>query len=275
MRTQSTADPGRSVPRRESVPSGPNTAAATHKVGTPRRAVAIAFPKNCTLNSWRSQLWLEWFGVRWDRRWAAGERGPSCALRDHNEEEWLLATWRILDYNTHPNPADLSWALEHVTGHRENSQTVTLLMRRYKDRYISKDGPDLREHGLRHSPIVLAAAGSPRVYRSQWERRTAEALTRLGVRWDYESDVFDWRSPRNTSHRYTPDFRLLDFSDTYVEVKGPGGADAPDTIKMRCVREQHPYMTLLLWDPFAIEYLEDATDPQAVLDLLRGTALAA
>lgn len=129
---------------------------------------------------------------------------------------------------------------------------------------------------MRRAPIELASAGTPRSdpFRSEYERRAAAALTRLGIRWAYEPDTLTWRDARNTLHVYTPDFALLDLHDTYVEIKGPAGADAVDTLKMQRVLAWHPSVTLLLWDAAIVDYLEDVTDASALLGLLRTTKAA-
>jgi len=56
--------------------------------------------------------------------------------------------------------------------------------------------------------------------RSSYEIRYAKYLDYIGVRWSYESKVFDLG---NTT--YTPDFYLLDYN-TYIEVKGWWRPDA-------------------------------------------------
>lgn len=124
-----------------------------------------------------------------------------------------------------------------------------------------------------------AAAGSPETggvrFKSPWERRLAAALDRVGVKWAYEPDYFTYSDGASTWRRYWPDFRLDDFTNVYVEVKGPSGADAGDSWKMQRVLANYPQITLLLWDATTIEYIEDVADSSYVIGLLRTTKLAA
>lgn len=132
--------------------------------------------------------------------------------------------------------------------------------------------------GLRQQPEYTAAAGEPFTgikFRSPWERRLAAALDRVGVKWSYEPDWFTYPDGTGRWRRYTPDFRLDDLHNTYVEVKGPSGADAGDSWKMQRVIRNYPALTLLLWDAGTIEYIEDLADATQVLGLLTTTRLAA
>lgn len=159
---------------------------------------------------------------------------------------------------------DRGWQLATVWAARE-ART-----REARDRW---EHPALDERlGLARPGGWVSPPGAPRRFRSEWERRLAEALNRLEVPWEYEPDGFDYHDASGGAHTYTPDFRLVPFSRTYVEVKGPAGASAPDKIKMSRVMAEHPRLTLLLWGPPVIEYLEDIADPGAVVGLLSRTA---
>lgn len=54
-------------------------------------------------------------------------------------------------------------------------------------------------------------------FKSNLEAKTAEALDRLGIRWEYESRCF--RDHRYSGGQYTPDFYLPDVY-TYIEAVG-------------------------------------------------------
>lgn len=122
-----------------------------------------------------------------------------------------------------------------------------------------------------------AAAGLPdgAFFRSPWERRLAAALDRIGIKWAYEPDYFNYHDGGHIVRRYTPDFRLDDFRNTYVEVKGPKGSDAGDDWKMRRVLTVYPKLVLLLWDAALVEYIEDVPDASYIVGLLERTRMAA
>lgn len=131
--------------------------------------------------------------------------------------------------------------------------------------------------GLRHPPRafepVTQKAPADR-FKSNWERRLAASLTRLRVSWSYESDRFPYVDNRGQRRTYTPDFKLRDLHQTFVEVKGIHGADNADNLKMWLVLRQNP-ITLLLWDASVIEMVEDMKTAAEVEGMLRSTRLVA
>lgn len=206
--------------------------------------------------------------------------GPTCWSRrswEHGRQLILSRVYAYLGGNNDPAADTLDVAISTIApadtqAHHER------LVKEYRQRY-GEDDETLRNMSRVRRPHLIAAAGRPEIYgpafRSQWERRLSLALTRLGIRWDYEPDQFHYRDWNNRGRRYTPDFRLIDFKDTYVEVKGPAGADAADQDKMAKVVRAYPNMTLLLWDADRVEYIEDVDDPMVVVGLLRTTRLNA
>lgn len=144
-------------------------------------------------------------------------------------------------------------------------------------RYRMDDGPRL---DIRGTSGYTATPGTPNLtgeerYRSSWERSVAASLTRLGIAFSYECESFAYPGRDHRIHRYTPDFRLDDFKDTFVEVKGRAGPDAADTIKMQRVLRRYPRLTLLLWDADVVEFIEDISEPMFVVQLITTTRLAA
>ena len=191
----------------------------------------------------------------------------------YRREQFVDAAYIVLEHMAEPSDADFAWAFAQVgveTIDHKDEYEWNLCRKRYREKY----GEDVaRNVGLTTSPIVLAAAGKPDTdrFRSQWERRLAAALDRLGIRWDYESDWFYYRDWTGRQRRYIPDFRLVDFANTFVEVKGPSGADAGDQAKMATVQRTYPKLTLLLWDAETIQYIEDLQERADLIGLLRTT----
>lgn len=130
----------------------------------------------------------------------------------------------------------------------------------------------LRQPTRRFAPLTQKAPADR--FKSSWERRLSVALTRLRVRWSYEADRFSYVDNRGNQHTYTPDFRLTDLHQTFVEVKGIRGADNADNVKMWLVLRQNA-ITLLLWDASTIEMIEDMRSASEVEGLLHATRLAA
>lgn len=148
------------------------------------------------------------------------------------------------------------------------------VMRRYRETY----GDVPRAMHAWRPQIECGPPGTPwdqKRFRSQWEERTAAALTRLGIRWAYEQRAFDWVDSGGRWHRYTPDFELLDLHMTFAEVKGPAGAYGDDQFKMAQVLDSHRYLTLLLWDADTVEALEDMDSSAQFISFLTTTKLAA
>lgn len=231
---------------------------------------------------WSNRRYRRWLGREfgWPSLHITDKDAPSCPSRRSRAYEWQVILTQVHAYlggDNEPDSLDLEWAVRAIAPD-QNQQMGKALAHEYRLRY-GGDGNDLQRIGLRQRPLVLAAAGRPEIYgpnfRSSWERRLSVALTRLGIRWEYESDQFYYRDWRGAQRRYTPDFRLLDFTDTFVEVKGPAGPDAADTDKMSKVVTAYPNLTLLLWDADRVEYIEEVTDPLVVVGLLRTTRLAA
>lgn len=127
-----------------------------------------------------------------------------------------------------------------------------------------------RQSSFRSPPAIIRDDR----YRSDYERRLAAALTRLGIRFLYESATFDYRDARGGWHNYTPDFTLVDLHATFVEVKGIRGAASDARVKMWHVLRKHS-ITLLLWDAPIIEMVEDMQSASEVVGLLDSTRLAA
>lgn len=150
------------------------------------------------------------------------------------------------------------------------------LIRRYradvKPRIIASDG-------YQRQPEWGATPGRPDMgepqYRSQWEKRAAKALDRIGLRYSYECERFVYQGALGRYHRYTPDFRLDDFTNVFVEIKGWEGPDSVDELKMQRVIRRYPKLTLLLWDADIVEYVEDVPDASYIVPLLTTTRLAA
>lgn len=131
----------------------------------------------------------------------------------------------------------------------------------YRAMYEKYDSPKLQQHRPQ-----AAGAGPSRIdpFRSDYERRTATALTVAHVPWQHESGKFSWRDALGRFHTYTPDFELPRHRDTYIEVKGPAGADSLDGYKMRRVLQQNPRLILTVWDAKVIETLEDTPTAEMV-----------
>lgn len=182
----------------------------------------------------------------------------------------------------------------HRAGHSQVEQVLDSLRLGQRDRGYAKhayfdvferpdqriDKDDVADLGLHQSRPSRAPAGTPGFlgsdyFRSQWEQRTARALDRLGIPWTYEAEAFAYQDTSGRYHRYTPDFRIDNLTNTFIEVKGWTGADAFDDLKMRRVLKRYPKLTLMVWDADTIEYVEDCTDPIVVVTLLRTTQLAA
>ena len=86
--------------------------------------------------------------------------------------------------------------------------------------------------------------------RSSLEQHVAYRLDELGVTWEYEKYILEYRKPIRKAvcgecestdvyaiRQYTPDFWLPDYR-CYLEVKGKFGQ--VDRMKMRYVVDQHP-----------------------------------
>ena len=206
-------------------------------------------------------------------RYLSPVKGPHCfcpGTIDYAMDRLVEELWVLLGHNPRPAESELEHALTHLGFYVEARLRRSQLRRRYRRRYGEMaDAPRLSTH-----PIELAAAGKPdgpRRFRSVYERRTAEALTRLGVRWEFEPEHLAYRDWKGRHRWYIPDFALVDFHRTFVEVKGPSGANAGDEAKMRAVLAAHPYLTLLLWDAALVDYVEDIDDPAFLIGLLRTT----
>lgn len=78
----------------------------------------------------------------------------------------------------------------------------------------------------------------PVKFRSKFEKAVAEKLTKLKVRWDYETVSFPYTLPERT---YTPDFIL---SPTVV-YEAKGILDRDTRLKMLAVKSQHPYLRII------------------------------
>lgn len=86
------------------------------------------------------------------------------------------------------------------------------------------------------------------VFRSGWERRVAQALDTLGVKWQYEPTRFDLGD-----RCYTPDFFLPD-DGCYWEVKGWYGPQSQ--MKVESFRRQFPDIPLVLFNKDCLLELE-------------------
>lgn len=216
----------------------------------------------------------------------AGERNslrcPARWTSEYRRLEAVKGAYRLLGFRAKPSDEELDWALAQAGILRSRSPRRSepgdndwyRCRKMYFQRYSGEN--DLQQHSLRTRAIVLATPGTPDrpdKFRSQWERRLASALDRLGIRWDYESDWFYYRDWRGQQRRYIPDFQLVDFTNTFVEVKGPSGPDEADRIKMQRVLITYPKLTLVLWDASLVEYIEDLQEKSAVIGLLQTTDL--
>lgn len=122
--------------------------------------------------------------------------------------------------------------------------------------------------------VATPSDSGPRQYKSVYEQRLADSLTRLGVGFTYESHAFEYQDARGCVHRYTPDFRLTDLTNTFVEVKGQWGATAAAALKHRTVLRRHA-ITLLLWDANVIDMIEAMRTPAELVGIFGHTAIAA
>ena len=73
-------------------------------------------------------------------------------------------------------------------------------------------------------------------FRSGLEEKVADLMVELNVRYEYESEKFDYQ----ISHSYTPDFKLP--NGIYLECKGLW--EPEDRRKIKAVIEQHPEIDL-------------------------------
>jgi hypothetical protein len=85
----------------------------------------------------------------------------------------------------------------------------------------------------------MPARRTPVAWRSGLEDKVAADLTSRGVSYTYEDHKVPYVKPE-TSHRYTPDFRLP--NGIFVEVKGL--FDLEDRNKHVLVKEQHPALDI-------------------------------
>lgn len=211
----------------------------------------------------------------------ATQHCPAKWTRAYQRLNLVQRAYVLLGHKARPTDDEFDSAFGqlglHRSRHNRDHETNEFYLSRklYRERY----GDQLAPNDMARSPIVLAPAGAPEIggprFRSRHERRLAAALDRLGIRWDFEPDFFYYRDWNGRQHRYTPDFLLLDFSRTYVEVKGLSGADAGDQMKMASMLAAYPSLTLLLWDSDVIDYIEEMTDRSEIIPLLRTTSVRA
>lgn len=212
-----------------------------------------------------------------DESWVTGTRAYKTALRDPRIRRWLAEPYArravagVVDAR----------ARDTRTVNDELERVMCPPHLRRDARQIVWDALDVRENVPtlalnRHVPQRATPAaptkGTP--YRSTYEMRLAAAFDRLGVRYTYETAVFDYQDHTGRWHTYRPDFVLRDLHMTFVEVKGPSGADIDARIKMRQVLRRHA-MTLLLWDARVIDMVEDMQHASELMGLLRTTKLVA
>jgi hypothetical protein len=198
-----------------------------------------------------------------------GTKVPHCRyhyLRTPDQRRLIALALEAID----DGPDDDASMLDALLAVGADMEAARGALATYRRDYGDRDRRPYRTGWIDNAP-----AQPERKMRSVWERRLGAALNRLGVRWSYEPDYFTYSDGTTRVRRYTPDFRLDDFANTYVEVKGPSGVNPADDWKMRRVLKRYPGMTLLLWDAMAVEYVEDAPNAAALVSLLTTTKLAA
>lgn len=77
-------------------------------------------------------------------------------------------------------------------------------------------------------------------FRSSFEKRASEILTKVGVQFEYEVDTI----PYVLSLNYLPDFKLSD-ENIYVETKGFFKPE--DRRKLRAVKKANPDLDIRIW----------------------------
>lgn len=219
----------------------------------------------------------QWRGRnRFARLAIQGKRGPSCFVKRKTIAEALCRMVREVVGPGHVADETIRDAFVRC-GASSDDEALDKLVYRYRQLGLSSQVTSM---GYRQSRPQLATPGQPvpegePVYRSKWELSVARSLTRLGIAFSYECESFTYPGRDHRTHRYTPDFRLDDFTDTFVEVKGPNGPDSVDELKMQRVLKRHPRLTLLLWDADVVEFIEDIAEPMFVVQLITTTRLAA
>lgn len=205
----------------------------------------------------------------WRREAAQGKRFLAMNPR---WREWLAEPYtryahrRFSDFT---NATHINEALASVNCPSDLRATARRML--MENASIRLDAPVMQTHlPERATPAII----SHDRYRSDYERRVAAALTRLGIRFGYETVRLAYIDARGRHHVYTPDFTLLDLHQTHVEVKGRQGAGASDRVKMWFALRQNA-CTLLLWDNSIIEMVEDMQTAAEVVALLTTTRLAA
>lgn len=73
------------------------------------------------------------------------------------------------------------------------------------------------------------------VYRSKFEQKIADQLTKKKIKFEYESENIKYLMPES-KHNYKPDFKLP--NGIFIETKGKWDSDSRK--KMALVKEQHP-----------------------------------
>jgi Phage endonuclease I len=194
----------------------------------------------------------------------AQKTGTRMVLSDRRLGRWLAQPWAARVSDDEPD-VDL-----FLRGARCPEPLRTFAMALVSEHRAVRESLGVQRHvPEKATPTVLRK--DP--YRSDYERRLAAALTRLGIRFAYERARFSYQDARGGHHTYTPDFALTDLHQTYVEVKGAHGADNADNLKMWHVLRQNA-ITLLLWDAAIIEMVEDMQHASEVAGLLVSTRLA-
>jgi hypothetical protein len=101
---------------------------------------------------------------------------------------------------------------------------------------------------------VVHVNDTGRPFRSLFEERVTDTLTRMGFKWWFEPYTFPIR--RTTDATWTPDLYLPDYG-TFVEVKGKWGIGAKK--KLERFRKMYNFPTIVV--PWGTEELYELSRP--------------
>lgn len=80
-------------------------------------------------------------------------------------------------------------------------------------------------------------------FRSGLEFTFAKELEELGVEYEYEGTVIKYTKPES-SHRYTPDFKLESKSGKTIIIETKGRFVSADRVKHLLIKRQHPELDI-------------------------------